>query len=147
MKRRICAARRYAATLLAVLGFAAAGCGSADPNEARPVSAAGTITYQGKPLAQGQVQFVPEKGRAASGTIENGRFVMTTFNEGDGAIPGLHKVGVIAVEQIPSGKGKGKDSDPDSRDLIPPRYGNPHSSGISVEIPPEGNREIVIELK
>src|SRR5262249_52771695 len=114
-----------------------------DPNEVRPVSAAGTITYQGKPLAQGQVQFVPGKGRAAYGTIENGRFVMTTFEEGDGAIPGELKVGVISVEQVPSGKG----SDPDSRYLIPPRYGNPSLSGVAVKIPPEGSRDIVIELK
>jgi hypothetical protein len=145
MKIRRCVARRHAATLLAVLGFAGAGCESADPNEVRPVSAAGTVTYQGKPLAQGQVQFVPEKGRAAYGTIEDGRFVMTTSQEDDGAIPGLLKVGVIAVEQIPAGKGKG--ADPDSRDLIPPRYGNPSSSGIAVQIPTEGKRDIVIDLK
>jgi hypothetical protein len=42
---------------------------------------------------------VDEKGRPASGTIENGKFTLSTYREGDGAVPGKNKVAVVATEE------------------------------------------------
>ncbi len=85
---------------LAVVGLAAAialpmvlGCGGAGTAETAKVT--GTVTYKGTPLDNVSVAFIPQGagGRPATGlTDANGRFTLSTFKTGDGAIPGTHKV-------------------------------------------------------
>ena len=76
---------------------AVAGCtSSATQPPTAPVS--GTVTLDGQPLTHGKIRFYPAEGRMAYGDIENGRYRLTTFNEGDGAEPGQHTVTVEAVE-------------------------------------------------
>lgn len=73
------------------------GCGSNRP-ETFPVS--GKVTLGGKPLTFGQITFYPEKGRLAMGTIDSdGTYELTTLEKGDGALPGQHKV-IIVAKQI-----------------------------------------------
>jgi len=72
-----------------VLAVAGAGC-STGPS---PVS--GTVTLNGTPLPRCQVDLTPvnPKGRPAYGvTDEQGRFTLTTFKDGDGALRGEYKV-------------------------------------------------------
>ena len=53
------------------------------------VPASGTVTYKGKPLEKGQVQLLPNKdGPVAVGSVENGKFILGTNQEGNGALPG-----------------------------------------------------------
>jgi len=118
------------------------GCGEGDPDAIPAVPAAGTVNYQGKPVETGYVQFVPEKGRPASGTIQNGQFTLMTYEEGDGAIPGKHQVGITATKQVTI-KGRGE---PVDVYIIPQRYANPSSSGVTVEVPAEGKKDIKIEI-
>ena len=68
------------------------GCGG--PNTK---SVSGTVTLDGKPLADATIQFVPDgAGRDATGqTDKNGYFSMSTFKPGDGVVAGNYKV-VIA---------------------------------------------------
>src|SRR5262249_15205348 len=75
------------------------GCGDDGLPRRYPVS--GDVTYNDKPVAQGIVNFIPQgdKGRAASGTIVDGRYELTTLAPGDGAIPGNYRVIVTAVER------------------------------------------------
>jgi hypothetical protein len=124
------------------LGVGAAGCGNNDGPAAVPVS--GTVTYQGKPVTKGSVQFIPEVGRGAFGVIVDGQFVLSTYGNYDGAIPGKHKVAVISSE--PDSK-KRKDGDTAEKYLIPQRFASPDSSGVEVDVPPQGNRNVTIELK
>jgi hypothetical protein len=87
--------------LLALVGGFAAGCG--DGRGAVPLS--GTVLLDGRPLARATVAFVPEEdGRrpAAGVSDENGRFELTTFTEGDGALPGGYRVIVTKVEPVPA---------------------------------------------
>jgi len=72
------------------------GCGGPSP-----VAAGGTITYQGNPVANANVQFVPtgEAGGAdrkiATGeTDAAGKFGVGTVKPGDGAVPGDYAVTV-----------------------------------------------------
>ncbi|HEY2786676.1 MAG TPA: hypothetical protein VGJ05_17060, partial [Fimbriiglobus sp.] len=78
--------------LLAVtLALVGAGC-SRGPTLA-PVS--GTVTLNGKPLANVQVEFWPEGSapRSVGMTDQQGRFTLTTDGEGKpGAVVGSHKV-------------------------------------------------------
>lgn len=75
------------------------GCGPARPAVA-PV--AGTVTYRGKPVSLGTITFYPAHGRPGSGRIgPDGRYALTTFIGGDGAMPGEHTV-VIEARTVTS---------------------------------------------
>jgi hypothetical protein len=108
---------RTAAVL--VLGAAlatVAGCGSAPPMS----QIHGTVTFDGKPLAAGVIQFMPTgpTGQTVGGTIKDGVYEL------QGSV-GEMKVSINASEVI--GKKKMYDT-PDSplvddfRNLLPPRY-------------------------
>jgi hypothetical protein len=119
------------------------GCGG-DPNDVPPVPASGTVTYQGKPLETGTIQFVPEKGRPAIGKIEGGRFTLTTVKEGDGAAPGKHAVAVSSMKQTaPPQPG----AEPETVSAIDAKYNSTGSSGLTAEIPAAGKTDIVIDIK
>ena len=73
------------------------GCGRGP--QVVPVS--GVVEVDGVPLKSGAITVVPDDGRAASGTIgTDGRFTLTTFVPGDGALLGRHRVVVTAHEDI-----------------------------------------------
>lgn len=85
-------------TLAAACALPCVGCGeSSDLPPTATVT--GTVTYQGQPVANAQITFYPDEGRKpASGTAdEDGAYSLTTFSNGDGAIPGTHKVTVSAT--------------------------------------------------
>ncbi len=122
-------------------GLVLPGCGGGGGRGLPTVPAAGSITYQGKPLDKGTVYFLPEKGHPATGTIEGGKFTLTTYKEGDGAIAGKHSVGVTVTEAVPT-----KDGDTAEKYVIPQKYADPGSSKISVDIPAGGKQDIVIDI-
>lgn len=65
----------------------------------------GVVEVDGKPLPSGAVMVVPRDGRPASATIgPDGRFTLSTYKPGDGAILGTHPVVVIAHESIGGSK-------------------------------------------
>ena len=76
--------------LLLVAPLVMTACGSGGVAKA---PAEGTVTYGGRPLARGYVQFSPEAGAteanpAATGSIEAGTFALGTLVDGDGVVPG-----------------------------------------------------------
>jgi hypothetical protein len=136
------ARRGVSALLMASVTLGLTGCGgNSDPGAVPAVPAAGTVTYKGQPVAKGTIQLVPEKGRPASGTIEGGRFTLSTYGEGDGAIPGKHKVAVIATEEVPR-----KQGEPRTKYLVPEKYASPDSAGVEIEVPSGGNKDLKIDL-
>lgn len=116
------------------------GCGG--DGEAKPVPAAGTVTFDGQPLENGYVQFIPEKGRPAAGAIKGGKFTLSTTEDGDGAIPGKHMVSVKATKQV-TVKGE---TEPQEVSILPDKYSTAATSGLAVEIPSGGNKDIKLEL-
>jgi predicted small lipoprotein YifL len=71
------------------------GCGSDRPAVV-PVS--GQVLIDGQPVADATLQFVPTGSRPARATTDaQGRFTATTFDDGDGCVPGTHKVVVVAI--------------------------------------------------
>jgi hypothetical protein len=88
------------------------GCGGSNEYETTPVS--GVVTCQGKPVSNAFVNFTPlpdanratgQRGRPALGlTDSEGRFTLTTYNDGDGAIVGKHTVTVGLDVDESSGK-------------------------------------------
>ena len=85
---------------LMLLALAAVGCGG----KYSPVAVEGTVTLDGQPLDGAMVSFLPQEGagRAATGmTDADGTFQLTTFQEGDGALPGTYRVIVTRTDAIP----------------------------------------------
>lgn len=111
------------ATLLALGLVCVSGCGDGRPKRV-PVS--GQVLVDGKPLPYGFVQVVPEGARPAAGAVgPDGRFTLTTFEPGDGAVLGIHPVMVTAAEMI---------STTTQRWHAPKKYADVATSGLAVTI-------------
>ena len=91
----------------------------------------GLVTLDGKPVAGGTVLLLPKERRPALGhTDRNGRFTLSTFEEGDGALPGTYRVAIILIRER-----EGK-----TEWIVPKKYADPKTSGLSVEVRPGENR-------
>ncbi len=129
--------------LVASILFDVSGCGGDDPEAALVMKAGGTVNYKGQPLEQGTIQFIPDKGRPAAGTIANGKFTLTTYKEGDGAIPGKHGISIVSTK-VAAAKKKG--GEPETTSLIPAKLASAGTSGLIIEIPKAGDPNIEINL-
>jgi len=122
------------------------------------VPAGGMVTLNGLPVEGAIIGFAPtstESGvRSASAmTDQNGRFVVTTLNFGDGMQPGDYRVIVTKTT------GTGGDLSPEEsartgggndRQIVnhlPSKYGSPETSGLMISIPPGGDRNIALYLE
>ncbi len=115
---------------LAVFGSALPGCGSKFP-ETFPVT--GTVTLDGKPVSGAAVVFTPDEGRQATGTTDDaGRFELSTFELGDGALPGKHRVTVAKTTVDFSDEEEEK-----VVFLIPQKYGNLSTSELTSDVQEE----------
>lgn len=131
--------RRFGAWIAALCASAWLGCGPTRP-ETAPV--AGRVTFQGKPVAEGMITFLPEHGRPAIGAIgPDGGYRLTTFETGDGAPPGKYTVTIEArrVTAPPAPKNmKDEVNLPLGRTkvewLVPERYARPDTSPLKAEV-------------
>jgi hypothetical protein len=149
---------RSAGLMASLVVFAALGCGSGDELARRyPVS--GTVTYNGKPVPKGSINFLPNdpNGRAAGGDIVEGTYSLTTQDPGDGAIPGQYKVTVTATDvdvskEVSQAKQKGMIISQDQiakakrTNLIPSKYSIAETSGLTAQVK-EGANPIDFDLK
>jgi hypothetical protein len=132
-----------------------AGCssGSDQWKSKRPKTApaAGVITLNGKPLDGAQVILVPTSGDHGGSALSegDGRFRLATFPPDDGVVPGNYKVMIIKslVPQNPD-PGSPESTVPQfAKLLVPEKYTDAESSGLTVEIPASGKQDIRLELK
>jgi hypothetical protein len=123
---------------------ACVGCGSGTPRT-YPVS--GVVMMGGAPVAQAQVMFTPEGGRAADGvTDETGRFTLSTYEAGDGAIAGTHRVAILKMERDPSAAA----DDPYAQmiNALPAPYANAAESPLPpVEVTAAGPNEFTFTIE
>jgi hypothetical protein len=74
------------------------GCSGSSPTE----KVSGVVTLDGTPVEAAAVTFVPDDpatGKSAAGiTDKDGKFTLTTFVGGDGALPGSYKIQVSKYE-------------------------------------------------
>lgn len=154
--------------MLAVI-TAIAGCGSGgDPGRKPTYKVTGKVTLAGAPVAGATVTFYPaENQRAPTGqTDENGEYVMSTYEYGDGAMEGQYGIAVFKAvmkkdnssaegdhEAIASGQadpGAGhaaSDDDEASASAVPMRYTNPDDSGFSANVTPDGENRFDLEMQ
>jgi hypothetical protein len=123
------------------------GCGSSGKGLGARAAVQGKVTLDGQPLKLGDVMFVPDetkgtKGPPAVGSIDaSGVFTLTTDREShdDGALVGFHRVRVFAVPQ------PAKPEDPPPPSLIPLRYNDEATSGLTAEV--KAGQDNTIDLK
>jgi len=130
----------------------------------------GTVTSQGKPVAEAIVTFVPKSpgARAAVGTTDaSGRFTLTTLKLGDGAMVGSYGVTVTKVSRptgLPAEGGeippeaqaaakkaqedakKSGGTDEGGKDLLPTKFRSPDTSGLTAEVK-SGRNDFPFDLK
>lgn len=140
--RRIAAYRIWLLILILALG----GCGGEyDAPATIPVS--GVVTYKGERLTKGTVTLQPAADssnslkRNALGEIgPDGRFELSTFTKGDGALPGKYSVVVTSYLNDPTAEEYADGATRES--AIPEKFSNSLTSGLTKEIPstlPEGS--------
>ena len=122
----------------ALLLLALAGCGK----PSRSVPAGGLVMLDGQPIAGAAVLFSPVAGGVPgrATTAEDGSFTLSTFDVGDGALVGVHRVGIskmdvtgfVATEDGLSGKLDGRQIE--MRSVVPERYMNPATSGFEATV-------------
>ena len=122
------------------------GCG--EQIEKKPTAPVkGVVTYQGKPLETGEIVFFPQTGeQIAHGKIQpDGSFQLTTYDEGDGAFPGTHKVSIISERDMEGVSAE----DPEASlepSYIPAKYNMQKTSGLTAVVK-EGDNEINFDLE
>jgi hypothetical protein len=138
------------------------GCSSSGPdNFPATVDATGKITLDGKALERAQIVLIPDGGEYGAQAMSqtDGSFQLKAFQTKPGAVPGLYKVRVARTVEVagkaPTAEELGEDAEhmteKDKAGVgwindLPQKYANPASSGIVIEIPPEGVNDLQIEL-
>jgi hypothetical protein len=120
----------FSTTLAGLLG----GCGPGEDPHPATVPVQGKVTYQGQPVPKGTITFQPADGRPAVGEIQpDGTYRLSTFGEKDGAIPGVHKVMILAntgdPTKMPSTPGYVA-----PKDLVPQKFAKPETSGLEATV-------------
>lgn len=146
-------------TFAAVLSMVvAAGCGGASDDkwsQDRPktVPVTGVVTYKGSPVEGAQINFVPASptdSAAYATTQGDGSFQLTTFDTGDGAVPGSYKVTVNkrTVETIPNAQDpNGPPQGVKETSHLPEKYGKSTSTDLQFDVTESGLKGVTLELK
>jgi len=131
---------------LLVVGMLAVGCNQeGDGLPRQPIW--GTVTFEGKPLAKGTIQFQPTTAEpvSAGSLIENGRY---SVDRTGGLVPGSYKVLINAGSgedtALPKDQQAGK---PRSvpKELIPVKY-NARTT-LTVQVKPGEDKAFDFDLK
>jgi hypothetical protein len=99
----------------------------------------GIVTYNGKPVPNGTVLFIPQTpGPTATGEINaDGSYSLTTFAKGDGAVLGKHKVVIQAIQNM--GSRLPEDRTPLPPPLVPDKYTSPATSDLEADVQAKEN--------
>ena len=143
---------RFFYVALVLIALVTSGCSEETDPRPKRVPVTGTITYQGAPLPDAAVAYIPASGGSpAQGTTDSqGIYRLTTFTENDGAIPGTYGIAISAViENNRNSDGTQIYSDEDPRwkppeSLIPKRYNIPSKSQLTSEV--KGGEPNVIDF-
>ncbi|MCC7473810.1 MAG: hypothetical protein IT425_00320 [Pirellulales bacterium] len=103
----------------------------------------GIVTLDGQPLSQGSVVSYPENGKGALGTIQSdGSFILITRGLKSGVSVGHHRLAVVAYQQPAQAS-----PEADQKPLVPLRYMQPDTSGLSVTVASGKLETLQLELK
>jgi len=146
-----CSSRAFA---LALVSLTIVGCGGSKGDLPPVVPVSGTVTLDGKPLANAGIVFIPTgqtRGGTFSGaTDENGHYELLDRESRKGTTVGEFKV-ICNKWVLPDGKDFPKDSkvsplESNAKELLPPRYSNEAQTQLKATVP-AGGTTVNFELK
>ncbi|HEY2411855.1 MAG TPA: hypothetical protein VGI40_06420 [Pirellulaceae bacterium] len=138
---------RQAAAVLFLVGLVALllpGCGGGSTGLA---VVKGKISYKGKPVPHGTVNFLPNDGNKPTGTGEiqpDGSYELKTFvsnKPSNGAVVGQHKVVIVAI--MDQANVLPEQRSPLSEPIVPVKYTSPATSDLSANVE---NKENTIDF-
>ena len=152
---------RAYACILAVLAFVC-GC-SGDTEGRKPThSVTGKVTFNGGPVVGAFVSFAPRDGQpvATGKTDDSGRYTLSTYETGDGAVEGDYVAVVTKITQLPDEDeaehgvdaevevdGHGADEEEGSGSLLPAKYASSQTSDLLVTVKAGEDNDIELPLE
>lgn len=133
--------------LALLLAMFAAGCRKESGLVCHPVR--GEVTFDGRPLPEAQIVFHPQGNwpagapRPIAQADEQGQFVLTTWQTGDGAPAGVYTVTVELREP----RQRGEETVRDGRNLLPTRYAKLSTSDLHCEVLEQEENVVRLALK
>jgi hypothetical protein len=127
--------------LLPLMLVVAMGCGDGRVKlPTAPVT--GTVTYQGKPLASGRIIFFHTSGHATGADLAaDGAFKLAAYQ-------GKNQVAIECFAPESSNAGSnGRTNMSHAKSLVPDRYANYSTSGLTFEVKPGENDKAEFTLK
>ena len=121
--------------------------------------ATGIVFYQNKPVTGAKVMFESTNSGAKTGgvlvaighTDSAGMFRMKTYKEYEGAVEGSHRVSVTKMEYEPAKRPAGIDPNVDippiAKSVLPEKYKDFGTSGLTASVTPKGPNQIRLELE
>jgi len=137
---------KYWAVLVAVVILAGCSGPASDRPPTYPLS--GTVTYNGSPLADANLNFqlADGSGSSVAKTDAQGKYTAQTFVSGDGARPGDYKVAVTKFEKAETDPNEvpfdsedyappsGDEETPPAKNLLPAKFADPSTSGLTASV-------------
>lgn len=131
----------YALLATALASVFAAGCGGTTGK-----AASGTVTWDGTPLDQGMIEFVPTQAGAlpAGAVIRDGHYSLPGSS---GLAPGTYQVRIHSRPGFDAGPGNAPEiglGDPNATERLPERYND--ATTLSAEVTSGGSNTFDFEL-
>ncbi len=149
-------------TLLLICIALSLGCPQRGPDRPATYPVTGTVTHNGEPVGGAAVTFVAVGGgqSAAGVTDASGKYSLTTFQSGDGAVPGQYGVKIVKFESEAAEAGGGAGAEPlepgglpagpaagmgvgeggsEPKNLLPEKYADPSTSGLNATVAERDN--------
>jgi hypothetical protein len=114
------------------------GCASSDGKGPKLAQVTGRVTFKNEAVTAASIYFMPDtekgnRGDMATAIIQaDGSFTMETYPKGTGVIPGAYKV------KFDLGRRPEKELD---------KYRDVKTTPLSIDVPEQGIKDYVIELK
>jgi hypothetical protein len=137
------------ASLLATVGCSSGGGDQWTAQRPKTYPVQGVVRFKGKPVDGATVVFnSAEANRAAAGlTDSEGRFTLTTFDSGDGAVAGPQQVRISKVKtEQSSGNPELTVAPPKETHLLPAKYADFNTSGLTADVKPDGENHFDFDL-
>jgi len=126
--------------LFAIAFSLVAGCGGSGHGLA---VVKGKVTYKGKPVPNGTINFLPTDGNKPSATGEiqsDGSYSLKTFvsnRPSDGAVIGQHKVVIVAM--VDQASRLPEERSPLPPPIVPVKYTSPATSDLTAQVENKAN--------
>jgi hypothetical protein len=139
--------RRWFFIAASLLCGLAAGCSGSKQPPVYPVR--GQVLLNGKPLAQAIVTFHhqgsgPEAPAPSAQTDSEGRYTLTSYQNGDGAPEGDYAVSLVCFRTRELRKGSDEDT---ARNIVPVRYANAATSRLTAKVAAGKNELPPLQVK